>query len=395
MTRVLLIAGFAFCLTFATGRASLWAQPGAVVQGAAPQRPAQQDLIDKVMVAPRAGARALTESPRNATTLRLLRSKAEFKVEIMSLGNFTQFLSQRYKIPVRLDPAGLERASVARSAPISADISEMPLSAALKQILGRLNLDYRVVNGAIVISDPRPALPVRRNPGRVVLHNGQAIIMQQGVGAANVGPALREQALRQLGPLIDVELVFAKRIARPDKDQMQTVRNDLQDFVKDQVNDFFDLMQGRVARTGGAFHLARKMLDQRLASFIESHLSKDRAATYRQEVEKRDANERAVCALNLVVLLDRELSLTARQRDAIQRALLENWDDGWSQAVEVGAMRGQTYVPSIPDELIENLLDPTQVEVWEGMQKIGSANWGFQVFRLGWFGMPVDERDKD
>jgi hypothetical protein len=389
MIRVLLTAGCAFCLTFAAGRASLWAQPGP-----AQQRPVQQDLIDKVLIAPRAEAGAPAES-RNVTTMRLLRSKAEFKIEIMSLENFPRFLSERYKIPVRIDPSGLERAGVARSAPISADISAMPLSAALRQILGRLNLDYRVVNGAIVISDRRPDRPVRRNPGRVVLHNGQAIIMQQGVGAANVGPALREQALRQLGPLIDVEFVFAKRIAKPDKDQLPAMRHDLQDFVKDQVNDFFDLMQGRVARTGGAFHLARKMLDQRLASFIDNHLSKDRADVYRQEVEKRDANERAVCALNLVVLLDRELSLTAKQRDAIQRALLENWDDGWSQVVEVGAMRGQSYLPSIPDELIENLLDSTQIEVWEGMQKIGSANWGFQVFRLGWFGMPVDELDKD
>jgi hypothetical protein len=29
------------------------------------------------------------------------------------------------------------------------------------------------------------------------------------------------------------------------------------------------------------------------------------------------------------------------------------------------------------------------------MSKIGNVNWGFQVFRLGWFGMPVDEQDKD
>jgi hypothetical protein len=388
MSRLFLTAGCVVWLTLAAGHASVCAQQVFPQQG----RP-QQDLIDKLIV-PRADGRAAAAS-RNATTLRLLRSKATFKVEIMSLGNFTQFLSQRYKIPVRLDPSGLERADVATSAPISAEISDMPLGAALKQILGRLKLDYRVVNGAILISDRRPERPVRREPGRVVLHNGQAIIMQRGVGAANVGPALKEQALRQLGPLMQVELLFAKRVGKPTKDEMQAMRDDLQTFVKDQVNDFFDLMQGRVARAGGAFHLARKMFDERLANFIESHLSKDRAATYRQEVEKRDANERGACALNLVVLLDRELCLTAKQRQAIERALLENWDDGWSQVVEVGAMRGQTYVPQIPDELIENLLDSTQVGIWESIQKIGTANWGFQVFRLGWFGMPVDELEKD
>ena len=57
----------------------------------------------------------------------------------------------------------------------------MPLSAALKQILGRLNLDYRVVNGAILITDPKPNVPLRRRPGRVVLHNGEAVIIQGAV----------------------------------------------------------------------------------------------------------------------------------------------------------------------------------------------------------------------
>jgi hypothetical protein len=252
-----------------------------------------------------------------------------------------------------------------------------------------------VVNGVVLISDRSPQPAPNAERGRVILHNGQAMIIQRGFQAGNVGGAIKEQALRQLGPLLQVELIFAKRTCKPTRDQMQNMRQDLGKFVKDEVNDFFDLMQGRVARTGGGFGVARKLLDDRLAKFVETNLSKEQAADYRAELQKRDANEREVSALNLVVFLDRELSLSPKQRDAIQRSLMENWDDGWSQTVEVGAMRGQNYVPSIPDEVIESHLDATQIEVWESMTKIGNLNWGFQVSRLGWFGMPVDEQDQD
>jgi hypothetical protein len=384
MSRHFLPAGTVFLLALAAGAVPLFAQHP------------QQDLIDRLPVAPRIGERlGVANRPIDRTT-RILRARTDFKVEIMPLAEFAKFLTRRYNIPVRLDADGLERAGVAPSVPVSAEISHMPLSAALRQILGRYNLSPRVVNGVVLISDrgPQPAAPIAEQ-GRVILHNGQAVIIQRGVQAGNVGGALKEQALRQLGPLLQVELIFAKRTCKPTTDQMRNMRDDLRKFVKDEVNDFFDLMQGRVARTGGGFRVARKLLDDRLATFVEKNLSKEEAARYRDELQKRDANEREVCALNLVALLDRELCLTPKQRDAIQKSLLENWDDGWSQTVEVGAMRGQNYVPSIPDEVIENHLDAAQIEVWGSMTKIGNVNWGFQVFRLGWFGMPVDERDQD
>jgi hypothetical protein len=398
MIRPNLPAGLALLVTLAVCAPSVWGQqPFIQPQPLIPQRLIQQpliqrDLIDRVPVSGKAGQ----DDPGdpNAKTMRLLRAKAEFKVEIMSLSNFARFLTRRYKIPVRIDPAGLERAGVERSAPISAEIADMPLSAALKQILGRLNLDYRVVNGSILITDQRVD-PVRRRQGRVVLHNGQVEIVQNGVQGDNVMPALRQQALRQLGPLLQVEVLFAKRTCKASKEQTQKMRGDLKKHVQDEVNEFSDLLQGRAGRGGDRFQIARKLLDDRLATFIETNLSKERAALYRDEVEKRNANEREVRLLNLLAFLDRELSLTPKQRDAIRQSLSENWDDSWGQSVEAGAMRGQTFVPAIPDELIETHLGPTQTEVWESLQKIGNVNWGMQVFRMGWFGLPVDEPDNE
>lgn len=346
------------------------------------------NLMDGAIVAP-------GESP-NAALLRRLRANVEFKVEIMPLKDFVKFLSKRYNVTVRLDPDALERASVEPSAPISANITNMRLSTALTQILGRLNLGIRIANGTLLITDRRrPAPAVRAGGGRVVLHNGNVEIIQKNFDAGNPNGALKEQALRQLGPLLQTELIFARRTCKATKDQTQRMRDDVRNYVKDEVNDFFDLMQGRVAWTVGGFHVARKMLDDRLAKFVETNFSKEHAARYREELEKRDANEREVAALNLLALLDRELSLSPKQRDAIKRSLIQNWDDGWGQTIEVGATRGQNFVPSIPDEVIETHLDASQIEVWENMTKIGNANWGFQVFRLGWFGTPVDETDED
>jgi hypothetical protein len=371
-------------LAVAAGANSLYAQQGRVQQ---------QDLIDHMVVPKNAAVPG--ETP-NQATMRVLRAKTDFKVEIMPLDEFAKFINRRYNIPVRVDLEGLKQASVDPSVPISAEVSHKQLVLALRQILNRYNLTFHLVRGTVVISNkgPQPAVAAVE-PGRVVLHNGQAVIIQRGDRAANAGGALKEHALRQLGPLLQVELLLAKRKCRPTKEQTHSMREDLRNYVKDEVNDFFDLMQGRVARTGGGFHVARKLLDDRLAKFIAMHLSKERADGYREEVKKRDANEREINALNLVALLDRELNLAPPQRAAIQKSLVENWDDAWSQTVDVGVMRGQNYVPSIPDEIIETHLDAAQIEVWESLTKIGNVNWGFQVFRLGWFGMPVDDPDEE
>jgi hypothetical protein len=323
-----------------------------------------------------------TAEPPGVIAMRALRSRTELHVEIMSLADFAKFLSKQYKIPVKLDPAGLRRAQVHPSAPISADIEGMPLSAALQQILGRLNLAHRVVNGVVLITDRRPEAAPAGQVRRAVVRNGRAMIIQgqQAFVVANG----QQQIAQQLRPLLQVELLFVKRICAPTKDQMRQLKDDLQEYVKD-------------AAVGSASS-ACKLLQEKLTASVETHLSREQVARYRSEIEKRNANEREVCVRSLVTMLDRQLYLSAGQREALCASLAAKWDDAWNQTVEMAAMQGQNFVPSIPDnliELIEPHLDAAQTDVWENMQKLGNVNWGFQAFQVGLFGIPMADPDDD
>src|ERR1700722_11098060 len=101
----------------------------------------------------------LPEAP-GVLAMRALRSKTAFHVEFLPLADFAKFLSKKYRLHFKLDPNGLKRARVDASAPVSGDIDGMPLSAALKEVLGRLKLTHRVVNGEIWITESPPEAPV-------------------------------------------------------------------------------------------------------------------------------------------------------------------------------------------------------------------------------------------
>ncbi len=117
--------------------------------------------------------------PVQPRLLAALQAQTDIKVEIMSLQKFAVFLTLKYHIPFKLDPNGLQQVDVHPSAPVSAQLEGITLDQALRQILGRFRLTYRVVGGHILITNdtvqpeqPRvigqrlglPMQPVRR-PG--------------------------------------------------------------------------------------------------------------------------------------------------------------------------------------------------------------------------------------
>jgi hypothetical protein len=336
--------------------------------------------------------------PPIMATIRELNSKTNLRVEHMPLEKFAQFLSEQHKIPVKLDRASLSRANINPRTLITANYVQFPLDVALRRILAGLKLRHHVVDGVVIITAGLPSDPAERIGDRPVrngrLAPGQAVNIAPGQAALNQA-AWRQQMLQQLHPLVQIELLFVKRICAPTKDQMRQLKEDLEKYIKDQSDEFIQIQQGRDGRAGSLVSKARALLQEHLTAAVEQRLSRESAARYRSELEKRDANERAVCARSLVAILDRELCLSARQREALRAALTAKWDDAWTQLVEMGVMQGQSYIPSIPDDLIEPQLETAQTEVWQNMQKLGNINWGFQVFQNGMLGMPLPDPEDD
>jgi hypothetical protein len=306
-----------------------------------------------------------------------LQAKTDIEVQILPLDRFVQFLTAKYKIPFSLDPDGLERVNVHPSTPVSAQLEGITLHQALRQILGRFHLTYRVVGGRIVITDntvqaeqPRVIGERRGFPMRPVL--------RPGFGAGRlVVRAGRPQLALTLKPLIEAELLFVKKVCTPSKEELGQIRKGVETYV-DNTNP------GAVAT---ASNFVREPLDE----LVDKHLSRAKADLYRAECQKRKAFERQACVHSLVAQLDRELCLSTAQREAISASLAAKWDESWQSLIELVAVEGTRLVPQIPDDLIEPHLESPQLDIWINLPKVGSMNWRFQSPNLSIMGIPVPE----
>jgi hypothetical protein len=315
---------------------------------------------------------------------RTLRSKTDLEVEIVPLEKLVRMLSLKYKIPFKLDLNGLERVGVDRSAPVSAQIEGMPLSAALRQILARYRLTYRVVGDNVFITNavPEPAqarlqMDRRERMGAPV----RPVLRGVVVGGQRFRRVGRPQLDALLEPLIKAELLFVKKVCAPTKEELEPIRKEVEAYVNN-------------AHPGGATSAAA-FLRPCFIEAVEKHLSRAKADRYQNELEKRTAFEREACVHSLVALLDRRLCLSTAQRQAISAALLSRWDDEWSPIVELVAVEGTALVPQLPDDLIESHLESAQLETWINLPKIGSLNWRFQSPDLSIMGVPVPDWEEE
>jgi hypothetical protein len=174
---------------------------------------------------------------------------------------------------------------------------------------------------------------------------------------------------------LEVEMAFVRKVCPPPLDQIDPIRNDLKKC----------LIEG----AQGPARLPCEVLQERLVDAVALHLSRSEAAFYRAEVQKRRNHERAACVDTFVVLLDQQMSLSEKQRQALVAALLPKWRPDWSQTVEVACGTGETTLPEVPNELIEPLLDAEQITIWKGWPKNGVAHPPFNPLRIGSTGVTV------
>jgi hypothetical protein len=94
------------------------------------------------------------------------------------------------------------------------------------------------------------------------------------------------------------------------------------------------------------------------------HLSADQAALYKQQIDQRLADRRQASIDNVVARLDRDLILSAKQREQIAGKLRENWKDAWSPS-PIQFMQMDQWYPNIPDQYIVEFLEPEQKTIWK------------------------------
>lgn len=98
-----------------------------------------------------------------------------------------------------------------------------------------------------------------------------------------------------------------------------------------------------------------------LAESLAEHAGEERAAAYSAEVAARTARRRKAVVDEVVSMLDDELVLTTKQRDAIAATLLENWGDSLALATTGSySVNGRRMLRGVPTKLLGQHLSELQ-----------------------------------
>jgi hypothetical protein len=209
----------------------------------------------------------------------------------------------------------------------------------------------------------------------------------------NLNPA-EQQYVDRLKPMLKAELLFADRVCKLDKAQRDILFAAGEECVSKTAKQFANPQQGGQAgiRGGRAIIMfggvqpiqaqsnrsGRDMLQQALSEAIKAKFPAETAATYANELTKRnDARKESVVEC-LVVMLDKRLILTALERREISQALLEHFDETWSGELGI-LMNNPQYFPQIPDDCLLPHLRDSQRMIWNSLPN-KNVQFGIDTF---------------
>ena len=235
-------------------------------------------------------------------------------------------------------------------------------------------------------------------------------VVDKVVGAVAPDPPdpFEQQFTPQFRQLLNTEVHFVRTVCQPTREQYETIKSAGDVSLKGTVKKFAGLQrkmnEGIRAGQQPQWPDPRRLIADDLARSVQQTLSAEQAKRYQVELEKRAAARKRVALINLVVKLDKDLVLSAEQRNQLTERLNANWMDVWGQQLEV-FLYGDQFLPVLPDDQVLPILNERQKEIWKGTPKSQNTIGG-------WFGFgfvqavdideellkdvtPVDEKKKE
>ncbi len=124
----------------------------------------------------------------------------------------------------------------------------------------------------------------------------------------------------------------------------------------------------------------KQALETALEFAIVETLPEEMRELLAREKEKRVEDRRRSTACILVAAVDKQLSLSAEQRDRLEAALLDNWDKRWVAGAPM-LIHGVQFMPKIPAKVINPVLDDDQRKIWKKVPQHNrvhmNMNWNF------------------
>lgn len=197
------------------------------------------------------------------------------------------------------------------------------------------------------------------------------------------GDPLEQQFLQQFRQLSKTELNFVRAVCQPNAEQSKKLKAASDAGLKTAVKKFAaiqkQMQQGMRAGEQPQWPDPRHLMAEVLLKTVKESISADQAKRYEEELEKRSAARKRAALLNLVAKLDKDLVLTADQRDKLSDALNSNWKDDWGRQLEV-FMYGDAYMPALPDAQVLPALTDKQKAIWSAIPKQHNQIWGWAGF---------------
>jgi len=182
-------------------------------------------------------------------------------------------------------------------------------------------------------------------------------------------------------PFFFLELRFAAAVCELSREQRQAIANRAKPMIDDLARELAEHDQQEEGRNPNMVdvHLnpARRLLDG-LGPIVKAQVSSEKWSRYRDELKKRDADRKQAIIHNLVASLDRELIMSASQRQKLRDVFIDEWKDdwGWGSAVE---MDTDVWLPDISEERVAPILSDAQHKAWKQLEKKAPDPWeGFE-----------------
>jgi hypothetical protein len=125
-----------------------------------------------------------------------------------------------------------------------------------------------------------------------------------------------------------------------------------------------------------------QLVSDAVAASLVEQIGEENGADFRDQLSRREQRRRAVSVRRLVGILDDELFLSAKQREAIETAIGEKWNEGVAMALDHQMeFNGRKIYPGLPYERVLPHLTPAQ------QSKLGDGNQSREIIRSNRQGM--------
>ena len=349
------------------------------------------------------------ESEVRRKLLEKLRQPINARINNISLKDALEKLAKEHEFRHRFDLEGVERANIdPEKAQVGVNLRRLAIAGVLREILGSHNLRFAFDDEEVLITN-RPSQPggVKRKKtadnasiDKVVLRNilvsdkndeAEAKEAQQAISRAVVQlgqPEINDTAQKemkdrerayfkkQFQTTLRTELVLSLRACRPNPEQRNEIRKAAEKAFEGAGEKWVDIQVQKKRGGNGQTPNIKEEVQQAITATVNRLLPADAAAAYKTEVDARIEHRKKTTIQNLVSWVDRNVILSAEQRQKLTAQMAKHWNPNWGNSLEYMQWVDNVF-PNMPAECLESVLNDNQKKVWAEVKNMERSEfWG-------------------